>query len=309
VVRRRKQLADGRARQALTTRPVTLLAAGSVTLRADCSRCFGLCCVAPAFAAGADFAIDKPAGEPCPNLTAAFRCGIHEELRQRGFPGCTAYDCFGAGQRVSQSTFGGRDWRSSPEIVPRIFQAFGIMRQLHELLWYLTEALGLSHGSPLHDQLAESVIEIEELSRSNADALAELDVAAYRASVTPLLVRVSEVARAGIRGPKPDHSGADLIGVDLRGAQLRGANLRSARLIGADLRGADLRGADLLAVDFRGANLRGADLTGSVFLTQSQLDTAVGDASTRIPPSLRRPRHWNDPSWPPSRERDGVSPC
>ena len=83
-------------------------------LRADCTRCFALCCVAPAFAASADFALDKPAGQPCPNLQQDLRCGIHAELRPRGFPGCTAYDCFGAGQQVSQVTFGGRDWRGAP---------------------------------------------------------------------------------------------------------------------------------------------------------------------------------------------------
>ena len=81
-------------------------------LRADCSRCFALCCVAPAFAASADFAIDKPAGHPCPNLQEEdFRCGIHDRLRERGFPGCTVFDCFGAGQQVAQVTFGGRDLR------------------------------------------------------------------------------------------------------------------------------------------------------------------------------------------------------
>ncbi|MDR3081083.1 MAG: pentapeptide repeat-containing protein, partial [Streptomyces sp.] len=37
-------------------------------LRADCSSCFALCCVALPFAASADFAIDKAAGTPCPNL-------------------------------------------------------------------------------------------------------------------------------------------------------------------------------------------------------------------------------------------------
>jgi uncharacterized protein YjbI with pentapeptide repeats len=76
-------------------------------LRADCERCFGLCCVAPAFSASADFAIDKDAGCPCPNLQADFRCAIHDRLRQRGFAGCTVYDCFGAGQKVAQVTFGG----------------------------------------------------------------------------------------------------------------------------------------------------------------------------------------------------------
>ncbi len=54
-------------------------------LRADCERCFGLCCVAPAFSASADFAIDKPAGQACPNLQAAFRCGIHQRLAQVTF--------------------------------------------------------------------------------------------------------------------------------------------------------------------------------------------------------------------------------
>ena len=117
-------------------------------LRADCARCFGLCCVAPAFAASADFAIDKPAGRPCPNLGADFRCGIHHELRGRGFAGCAVFDCFGAGQRIAQVTFGGRDWRRSPELAEPMFAAFAVLRQLHELLWYLAEALTLDGRPP-----------------------------------------------------------------------------------------------------------------------------------------------------------------
>lgn len=87
-------------------------------LRADCGQCFGLCCVALPFARSADFAIDKGAGEPCPNLESDFRCGIHTRLRRTGFTGCTVYDCFGAGQRVSQVTFGGVDWRSGSRSAP-----------------------------------------------------------------------------------------------------------------------------------------------------------------------------------------------
>ena len=109
-------------------------------LRADCSRCAGLCCVAPAFLASSDFAINKPAGTPCPNLRPDFRCGIHEQLRTRGFSGCAAFDCLGAGQQVIQVTFGGRDWRSHPELARQMFDVFAVMRQLHEVLWYLAEA-------------------------------------------------------------------------------------------------------------------------------------------------------------------------
>ncbi len=114
-------------------------------LRADCSRCAGLCCVVPAFSASADFAIDKPSGVACPNLAAPeagdFRCSIHTDLRERGFRGCTVYDCFGAGQRVVADLFGGRDWASSPEERAAMFAAFEVVERLHELLWYLADVL------------------------------------------------------------------------------------------------------------------------------------------------------------------------
>jgi uncharacterized protein YjbI with pentapeptide repeats len=272
------------------------------SLRADCERCFGLCCVAPAFSASADFAISKDAGHPCPNLQPDFRCGIHAHLRQRGFPGCAAYDCFGAGQKVAQVTFGGQDWRRSPGIAEQMFRVFTIMRQLHELLWYLGEALTLPAARPLYSELSRALEETERLTRGSPDVLVELDAAAYRQDTNTLLRRAGELARAGTRGPDTDLAGADLAGADLAGADLagkdltdadlRGASLRGACLIGADLGGADLTGADLTGADLRGASLRGADLTGAIFLTQSQLDAAKGDASTRLPPSLISPAHW-----------------
>jgi uncharacterized protein YjbI with pentapeptide repeats len=258
-------------------------------LRADCERCAGLCCVAPAFSASADFAIDKAAGQACPNLRADFRCAIHSRLRQQGFPGCAAYDCFGAGQKVTQATFGGRDWRRTPGIAAQMFAAFTTMRQLHELLWYLNEALALPAARPLHAALGLALEETRRLTDGGPEALAALDTAAHRREVNALLLRASELAR-GRRGV--DRSGADLAGRRLAGADLRGANLRGACLVGADLRGADLRGADLTGADCRGADLRGADLTGSIFLTQSQLDAAKGDRATRLPASRSRPAHW-----------------
>jgi len=266
------------------------------SLRADCERCFGLCCVAPAFSASADFAIDKDAGQPCPNLRPDFRCGIHARLREQGFPGCTAYDCFGAGQQVAQVTFGGQNWRRDPQAAQQMFAVFSTMRQLHELLWYLTEALTLQPVRQLHDELSRTLDETEHLTLGSADALADLDVAAYRRSVNALLLRASELVRGGVRRRNLDRSGADLIGANLNGDDLKGANLAGAYLIAADLSGADLRLADLIGADFRNADLSGADLTESIFLTQSQLDAAKGDADTKVPPSLTRPSHWSPSS-------------
>ena len=84
----------------------------------------------------------------------------------------------------------------------------------------------------------------------------------------------------------------DLAGADLRGVRLPGADLRAAVLIGADLRGADLRTADLLGTDLRRADLRGADLTDALFLTRSQVQSAVGDATTRLTTPPPRPAQW-----------------
>src|SRR6266496_2536600 len=254
-----------------------------LSLRADCERCFGLCCVAPAFSASADFAIDKDAGQPCPNLQADFRCAIHNRLRRQGFPGCTVYDCFGAGQKVAQVTFGGQDWRRAPRTANRMFEVFAIMRQLHELLWYLTEALTLQPSRPLHGEISLVLDETELLTHGSPDALVELDLAAYRRDVNALLVRTSELVRAETRRQEIDRRGADLIG--------------------ADLRGADLRMADLIGADFRGADIRGANLAGSIFLTQSQLDAAKGDLDTKLPPSLSRPTHWPPSATSRSRAR------
>ncbi|MFC0105039.1 pentapeptide repeat-containing protein [Kibdelosporangium aridum] len=259
-------------------------------LIADCSSCFGLCCVALPFAASADFAITKDGGQPCPNLLADYRCGIHSTLRERGFPGCTVFDCFGAGQKVSQVTFAGNDWRHSPGSAKRMFQVFPVMRQLHELLWYLTEVLALDAARAVHDQVTALIEETEKITHGSAESIIELDVPAHREKVNTVLLRASELVRAGIGGK--NQRGADLIGAKLRKADLRGASLRGALLIGADLRGADLRLADLIGADVRDADLAGADLTGSIFLTQSQVNAARGDASTQLPPTLTRPAHW-----------------
>lgn len=173
-----------------------------------------------------------------------------------------------------------------------MFAVLPTMRHLHELLWYLTEALTLPAARPVHGAVRRALRETERLTHGSATELMELDVAAHRDSVNQLLLRTSELIRARIPGKKKNRRGADLIGADLSGADLRGANLRGACLIAADLTRADLTAADLIGADFRDADLSAADLRGAIFLTQAQLAAAKGDAATRLPPSLTRPAHW-----------------
>ena len=269
-------------------------------LKADCERCVGLCCVALPFSASTDFAVNKPADRACANLTEEHRCGIHSRLRESGFRGCTVFDCYGAGQRLTR--------RGDLAPGPEMFAVFRVTRRLHELLWLLTEATDASQGGEVSQggtpgpagEAGTLRDEIDALVDGSADALLAVDVDALRSRAGAVLEAVSERVRAPFAGR--DLRRADLMGARMRGARLRGAALRGALLIAADLRGADLRTADLLGADLRDTALHGADLTGCLFLTQPQLAAARGDSTTVLPARLTRPGHW--PARHPAGQRE-----
>lgn len=100
-------------------------------LKTDCSKCAALCCIALAFDKGKDFAFDKNPAEPCRNLSG-HQCAIHDRLGAEGFPGCVAYDCLGAGNRVIQEVFGGQSWQKDPRLTRPMMEAFAGMREVHK---------------------------------------------------------------------------------------------------------------------------------------------------------------------------------
>ncbi|MBT2681209.1 pentapeptide repeat-containing protein [Bacillus sp. ISL-35] len=260
-------------------------------LTADCESCFGLCCVALPYAKSADFPVDKESGLPCKNLQADFRCGIHGKLREEGYKGCTVYECFGAGQKVSQITYKGFDWRNKPEQAKEMFDVFPIMQQLHEMLCYLDEAQALKEANSLQLQLKDIYVKIEQLTNLDAGEILALDIPSYRAVVNELLLQTSELVRSKVKSEK-ETKGKNLLGAKLRRADLKGSDFRGALLIAADLREADLRVCDFIGADMRDADLSGANLEGSFFLTHAQINSAKGNDRTRLPSSLKRPNHW-----------------
>ena len=258
-------------------------------LRADCARCAALCCVAPAFAVSSDFAIDKPAGVPCPNLLEDFRCGVHDRLRPLGFAGCTVYDCFGAGQRTVQEVYGGRGWRDDGVDARELFDVFGVLRGLHELAWLLAEVLGLPQAVEVHADARALTSEIDIVGRRSPDEIRSVTSPTLApepgpcCAVPPSWCEPSPAVTCAV----PTWSGAGSGRDDLRTADLSGA-----LLLGADLRGCVLELSDLLGADLRGCDVSGADLATALFLTQVQVNAASGDADTALPGRLQRPPHW-----------------
>ena len=239
-------------------------------LVSDCSSCFGLCCVLLPFSAVSGFGVDKPGGRPCLNLLDDDRCGIHASLREDGWPGCTVFECFGAGQQVSQVTYAGVSWREQDNLA-EMGAVLSVMRQLHEMLVHLAE---VERRSP--DPAATSTsTEIEELTTAEPEALLTYDVDDLHERVGVLLADASTRVRR--RWPAAvDRSRQDLAG----------------RRLSGDRRGWSFRGATLIRADLRDADVRGCDLSTALFLTQPQVNAATGDATTALPDGLARPGHW-----------------
>ncbi|MBX9614099.1 MAG: pentapeptide repeat-containing protein [Caulobacteraceae bacterium] len=152
-------------------------------------------------------------------------------------------------------------------------------------------------------------------------------IAAIAALASPVLAQnPGQIARVrgGASCPGCNLFQADLSGLEARGLNLSGARLRQAdlslsimnrtRFSSTDLRDveayggvfsssnfnrADLTHASFVGTFLEGSSFSGATLTGTNFsgarltratgLTQRQLDTACGDATTALPPGLRIP--------------------
>ncbi len=172
-----------------------------VDLAADCGRCRALCCIGPGYARSADFAHTKPPGTPCHHLTDSW-CGIHPRLRELGYPGCVAYDCFGAGQRAVA--------RNEDAPLAEALTMFEVLQPLHEMLWYLTDLAALDEDPALHAML-------RRVGALADEPPAGLDVEAVQAEAAPVLRAASLRVRRAAGRPVVDHVGADLAGADLRG--------------------------------------------------------------------------------------------
>ncbi len=142
-----------------------------------------MCCVATAFDASHAFAFSKPAGVACRHLARDFRCSIHDALAARGFPGCAAYDCYGAGQRATALVPEGGDDRMREDV-------FRTLRLLHELLFQLTEAAKLCPPAAVAAHVAAEIERLDALARLPPAALARLDLQPSRGVVRRLLRRV-----------------------------------------------------------------------------------------------------------------------
>lgn len=263
-------------------------------LSIDCKNCSGLCCVALYCSKSEGFPADKVSGKPCQNLMQDFRCSIHEDLVQSKMKGCLAYDCFGAGQKVTQNIYLGENWMTSPELAKQVYDVFLIVFQLHQMLWYLVEVSIIEHvkiaenKSLLHD-VDTLIVQNEQMTQLPPEQILKLDIEHYRAEVNKVLKEVSVLIAVDA---KTTRKSTDFFGKNFKRDNLDGKDFSMSLLIAANLEGCSLKETNFLGSDMRDTNIKNTDLSKSIFLTQMQVNAAIGNCNTKLPQRLRYPMAW-----------------
>jgi hypothetical protein len=220
---------------------------------------------------------------------ADFRCDIHALLTAKKMKGCLAYDCFGAGQKVTQSYYDNENWKTNPDKADEIFRVFMKVFQLHQIAWYLLEALSFVKEEGLKADIDALIAENIQMTAGAAAEILAIDIAYYKVRVDQILKKVSDQVAAD---SSDGTAHKDYFGKNFKGANLDGRDFSMALMIAANLKGCSLKKTNFLGADMRDANIKDTDLSGCVFLTQMQINGAQGNAKTRLPANLRRPASW-----------------
>ncbi len=265
-------------------------------LKIDCSKCFGFCCVALYFSTMDNFPEDKEAGKPCKNLNKDFTCKIHKDLSEKNLKGCINYDCFGAGQKVDQNIYKGTSWNISSYQAQEMYDVFIAVKNLQEMIWYLYDGITFTEKEDLKLKIENMIKETESLTNCSAKDILNIKIEEHRNKVNYLLKEVRSHLRKRISSSKKSDNplGFDFIGKDFRKKNLIGENLAGALLMGANLQNVDLSGVIIIGADMRDIDIRGCNLENTMFLTQAQINSAIGNSKTKLPVFIDRPSYWEE---------------
>lgn len=258
-------------------------------LKIDCEKCSGLCCVALYCTKTDGFPANKEAGIPCKNLMHDYRCNIHSELADKNMRGCLAYDCFGAGQKVTQGCYPNVTWETHHKKANEIFEVFLIVFQLHQMEWYLLESLYLITDKQLQAMIEALISENEQITNQPTEEILKFDNEKYRLKVNQVLKQVSDMIT--IDSDDEAHS-KDYFGRNFKKVNLNAKNFSMTLMIAANLEGCSLQGTNFLGADIRDANIKNTDLSSCLFLTQMQINSAKGNHNTKLPKNLSYPDTW-----------------
>lgn len=261
------------------------------SLKSDCSKCSGLCCTALLFSEIDGFPENKPAGRPCSNLQKDFRCKIHEDLEKNKMKGCIGYDCFGAGQQVTQEIYLGQTWQNVPKQAKEIFDVFMTVFQLYQIRYFLLESMAILPAEVLKNDMEALIEENEILCNCKPENMITFDIENYRSRANVILKQVCSLLQKSL-GCQKKKCPSDFLGRNFKNKDMRGLDLSTKLLIAANFNNCIFHGTIFLGADTRDADFSNADLREAVFLSQGQINSAKGNRKTKLPGHLDYPITW-----------------
>jgi hypothetical protein len=99
-------------------------------------------------------------------MDASNRCSIHARRWEFGYQACAGFDCFGAGQWITQKLFANARWTDSPDIRDAMFTAYRLWLPRFEAAALLEAAL-----PHVRDDAARSLLSARIDALTGADAI------------------------------------------------------------------------------------------------------------------------------------------
>lgn len=261
------------------------------TLKSDCSKCSGLCCTALFFSKTDGFPENKSEGKPCLNLQKDFRCKIHGELEKSKMKGCIGYDCFGAGQQVTQIIYSGQTWWDMPKKAKEIFDVFVVVFQLFQIRYFLLEAMTILPARTLNEEIKAQIEENERICNCEPQNILMFDRENYKNKVNVLLKQVCSLLQKSLCCENKKIP-SNFLGKDFKNKDMSGLDLSTKLLIAANFNHCVFDGTIFLGADTRDTDFSNADLREAVFLSQGQINSAKGNRNTKLPQYLDYPITW-----------------
>lgn len=262
----------------------------SYRLVSNCSRCSGLCCIALYCFKSDGFPQNKPIGKPCINLMSDFKCRIHHDLESMGMKGCIGYDCFGAGQYLTQEVYGGLSWQTQSERIKEICDLFIVVYRIFQLRFFLYESKKLISSETLLPTINQLLEENEAISKLSIKEMLQYPIDSYQDRVNQILKKSCVELNKFIGAENITET--NFLNKNFRGKDLSGFDFNMKPLIASNFQDCHFKGATFIGADTRDANFDGADLSEAVFLSQGQINAAKGSRRTKLPKHLKYPVTW-----------------
>ncbi len=179
--------------------------------------------------------------------------------------GCLGYDCLGAGQFAVQKN------------VPANQDMFAVYRKLfslHQMLWYLGEALLQKETASFHGELQMLIQTLDTVRRQPWKTVLTADIDSLHEQTNRLLKKTMQQKQ--LRHPSPHKHP---MGKRFTNKRLRSTDFSMKSLLAADLSGCDLQGSCFLGSDMRDCRIAAgtADFTKGPAMSRAEAVQAVGE--------------------------------